>query len=59
MNLGLSNYFNDETIDKLFRIVFILVVGISSIHLLSFMVKRSLYKHLSKQSMMLILRTII
>jgi len=59
MDFGLSNYFNNETIDKLFRIVFILILGIGSIHLLSFMVKRSLYKHLSKQSMMLILRTII
>lgn len=59
MDFGLSNYFNNETIDKLVRIVFILIVGIGSIHLVSFMVKRSLYKHLSRQSMMLVLRTII
>jgi len=59
MDFGLSNYFNNGTIDKLFRIVFILILGIGSIHLLSFMVKRSLYKHLSRQSMMLVLRTII
>ena len=59
MDFGLSNYFNNETIDKIVRIVFILILGFGSIHLLSFMVKRSLYKYLSKQSMMLILRTII
>jgi len=59
MDFGLSNYFNKETIDKLVRIVFILILGMGSIHLLSFMVKRSLYKYLSRQSMMLILRTII
>ena len=59
MDFGLSNYFNNGTIDKLFRIVFILILGIGSIHLLSFMVKRSLYKHLSRQSMMLVLRTIV
>lgn len=59
MDFGLSNYFNNETIDKLVRIVFILILGIGSIHLLSFMVKRSLYKHLSRQSMMLVLRTIV
>ncbi|HAH25420.1 MAG TPA: mechanosensitive ion channel protein [Prolixibacteraceae bacterium] len=59
MDFGLSNYFNNETVDKIVRIAFILVVGIGSIHLISFMVKRSLYKHLSRQSMMLVLRTII
>jgi small-conductance mechanosensitive channel len=59
MDLGLSNYFNPATIDKFIRIVFILVIGSSSIHLLSFLIKRSLYKHLSRQSMMLVLRTII
>ncbi|HEY3370776.1 MAG TPA: mechanosensitive ion channel family protein [Prolixibacteraceae bacterium] len=59
MDFGLSNYFNNETIDKIVRIAFILVVGIGSIHLISFMVKRSLYKHVSRQSMMLVLRTII
>lgn len=59
MNFGLSDYFNNETIDKIVRIAFILIVGIGSIHLISFMVKRSLYKHLSRQSMMLVLRTII
>jgi small-conductance mechanosensitive channel len=59
MDFGLSNYFNNETVDKMVRIAFILVIGIGSIHLISFMVKRSLYKHLSRQSMMLVLRTII
>ena len=59
MDSGISHYFNNETIDKFIRILFILVVGMGSIHLISFMVKRSLYKHLSRQSMMLVLRTII
>ena len=59
MDFSLSNYFENETIDKFIRILFILVAGIGSIYLVSFMVKRSLYKHLSRQSMMLISRTII
>lgn len=59
MDLGLSNYFNPATIDKFVRIVFILVIGSGSIHLISFLIKRSLNKHLSRQSMMLVLRTII
>ncbi len=59
MDLGLSNIFSSETIDKFIRIVFILTVGISSIHVISFMVKRSLRKQLSRQRMMLISRTIV
>lgn len=59
MDLGLSGYFNTETIDKFIRILFILVVGVGSIHLVTFMIKRSLYKQLSRQRMMLISRTII
>lgn len=59
MDLGLSAYFNSETVDKFVRIVFILVAGVSSIHLISYLVKRSLYKQLSRQSMMLVIRTIV
>jgi small-conductance mechanosensitive channel len=59
MDLGLSNYFNPATIDKFVRIVFILVIGSGSIHLISYLIKRSLYKQISKQSMMLVLRTVI
>ncbi len=59
MDLGLLNYFNNETIDKFFRILFILTAGIGSIHLISYMIKRSLRKQLSRQRMMLISRTII
>lgn len=59
MDLGLPTFFSTETVDKFIRILFILLVGMGSIHLISFMVKRSLYKHLSRQSMMLVLRTII
>ena len=59
MDSGLSHYFNNETIDKIIRILFILVIGMGSIYLVSFMIKRSLYKHLSRQSMMLVSRTII
>lgn len=59
MDLGLSTYFNTETVDKFFRILFILVAGGGSIHLISYMVKRSLYKQLSRQSMMLVIRTIV
>lgn len=59
MDLGLSTYFNTETVDKFIRIIFILVTGVSSIHLITFLVKRSLRKQLSRQRMMLISRTIL
>ena len=59
MDLGLSNYFNTETVDKFIRILFILVAGVGSIQLISFLVKRSLSKQLSRQRMMLITRTIV
>lgn len=59
MDLGLSTFFSSETIDKFIRILFILTIGISSIHVISFMVKRSLRKQLSRQRMMLISRTIV
>lgn len=59
MDLGLSGYFNTETIDKFIRILFIVIIGSGSIHLISFMVNRSLRKQLSRQRMMLIIRTIM
>ena len=59
MDLGLSTLFSSAMVHKIIRIIFILVIGISSIHLVSFMIRRSLYKHLSRQSMMLVTRTII
>lgn len=59
MDLGLSHYFNPETVDKFIRIIFILVIGSGSIHLISFLIKRSLRKQLSRQSMMLVIRTIL
>jgi len=59
MDFGLSNYFNTETVDKFFRILFILVAGVGSIQVISFLVKRSLSKQLSRQRMMLITRTIV
>ncbi len=59
MDLDLSTYFNTETVDKFIRILFILVIGVSSIHLIAFMLRRSLRKQLSRQRMMLITRTVI
>jgi small-conductance mechanosensitive channel len=59
MDLGLSTFFSSETIDKFIRIIFILIVGLSSIHVVSFMIKRSLRKQLSRQRMMLVSRTIV
>lgn len=59
MDLGLTNYFNPATIDKFVRIIFILIFGSGSIHLISFLIRRSLHKQLSKQSMMLVIRTIV
>jgi small-conductance mechanosensitive channel len=55
----LEKYINPATIEKFIRIVFILVIGISSIHLITFMLRRSLRKQLSRQRMMLISRTIV
>jgi small-conductance mechanosensitive channel len=59
MDLGLSNFFNAGTVDKFIRILFILVAGIGSIHLITFMLGRSLRNQLSRQRMMLITRTIV
>lgn len=58
-SLGFTHYFNPATIDKFIRILFIVIIGSGSIHLISFLVRRSLHKKLSKQRMMLITRTII
>ncbi|MBL7971214.1 MAG: mechanosensitive ion channel family protein [Prolixibacteraceae bacterium] len=59
MGLGLSSYFNPETIDKFIRIIFILVIGSGSIHLIAYLITRSLNKKLSRQRMMLITRTVV
>ncbi len=59
MYLDLEKYINPATIEKFIRIVFILIIGISSIQLIAFMLRRSLRKQLSRQRMMLITRTII
>jgi Small-conductance mechanosensitive channel len=59
MLLDLEKYINPATIEKFIRIVFILIIGISSIHLITFMTRRSLRKQLSRQRMMLISRTIM
>ena len=59
MDLGLEKYINPATIEKFIRIVFILIIGVSSIQLIAFMLRRSLRKQLSRQRMMLITRTVI
>ena len=59
MDLGLEKYINPATIEKFIRIVFILIIGISSIQMIAFMLRRSLRKQLSPQRMMLITRTIV
>lgn len=59
MDLGLSSFFSSGMVHKIIRILFVLIVGSASIHLVAFMIRRSLYKHLSRQSMMLVVRTII
>ncbi len=58
MDLGLEKYINPATIEKFIRIVFILIIGLSSIQVIAFMLRRSLRKQLSRQRMMLITRTI-
>lgn len=59
MLLELEKYINPATIEKFIRIVFILIIGISSIQMIAFMLRRSLRKQLSRQRMMLITRTVI
>ncbi len=59
MFLDLEKYINPATIEKFIRIVFILIIGVSSIQLIAFMLRRSLRKQLSRQRMMLITRTVI
>lgn len=59
MDLGLEKYINPATIEKFIRIIFILIIGISSIQVIAFMLRRSLRKQLSRQRMMLITRTVI
>jgi len=59
MDLGLEKYINPATIEKFIRIVFILIIGISSIQMIAFMLRRSLRKQLSPQRMMLITRTVV
>ena len=55
----MEKYINPATIEKFIRIVFILIIGVSSIQLIAFMLRRSLRKQLSRQRMMLITRTVI
>jgi len=59
MDLGLEKYINPLTIEKFVRIVFILIIGITSIQAIAFMLRRSLRKQLSKQRLMLITRTVV
>ncbi|MDO8929498.1 MAG: mechanosensitive ion channel family protein [Bacteroidota bacterium] len=59
MDLGLSTFFNSETVDKFIRIVFILIAGVGSIQLISYLIRRSLRKQLSRQRMMIISRTVV
>jgi small-conductance mechanosensitive channel len=59
MDLDLEKYINPATIEKFIRIVFILIIGVSSIQLIAFMLRRSLRKQLSRQRMMLITRTVV
>jgi small-conductance mechanosensitive channel len=58
MDFSLSTFFSIETVDKFIRIVFILIAGIGSIQLISYLIKRSLRKQLSRQRMMIISRTV-
>jgi small-conductance mechanosensitive channel len=59
MFLELEKYINPATIEKFIRIVFILIIGVSSIQLIALMLRRSLRKQLSRQRMMLITRTVV
>jgi small-conductance mechanosensitive channel len=58
MDFSLSTFFSIEMVDKFIRIVFILIAGIGSIQLISYLIKRSLRKQLSRQRMMIISRTV-
>jgi small-conductance mechanosensitive channel len=59
MTIDFSQYFDPQHIDKIIRIAVIIVLGSSLIYGISSSVRRSLAKKLSKQSMMLVNRTIL
>jgi len=59
MLTALEKLINPATIEKFIRIVFILIIGVSSIQLVAFLLRRSLRKQLSRQRLMLVTRTII
>lgn len=56
MNFDWSKYYNGETMDKLFRIVIILIVGIIIITIISAIVRKLLPHKMSQQRKMLINR---
>jgi len=59
MDLGLTTFFSSETVDRFIRILFILIAGVGSIQLISYLIRRSLRKQLSRQRMMIISRTVV
>jgi small-conductance mechanosensitive channel len=58
MNFDFSQYINPSTIEKLFRVLMILAIGLAVIYLLAYIAKKLLPARLSKQRIMIINRAI-
>ncbi|MFV0377528.1 MAG: mechanosensitive ion channel family protein [Mangrovibacterium sp.] len=59
MNFDFSNYINKENLDKIIRLAFLILAAVAVIQGTAFIVKRSFTQRLSKQSRMIVNRTII
>lgn len=58
MNIDWSEYLNAQTLEKAFRVLLILAIGIAVIYFIAFLVKRVLPKKWSRQRKMIINRAI-
>ncbi|PTN09964.1 mechanosensitive ion channel family protein [Mangrovibacterium marinum] len=59
MNFDFAQYFNTETLDKIIRIAFLILLSVFVIQGVAFLIKRSITHRLSKQSRMIINRIIV
>lgn len=59
MNINFSEIFNFENIDRVIRVIVLVIVGVLLIQGTAFIVKRSIAQRLSKQSKMIINRIIV
>ena len=59
MDFDFSKYFNVETIDKIVRIAFIVIIGLTILYSIAFIIKNTITKRLSKQARMIVNRIIL